>query len=91
MFTSGIPGWLRMFFMITTMIISVPTGIKIFSWIATLWEENSGSTVLCFCYRFCRDFVIGGISGVMLAAVPFDIHVHDTYFCSSHPLRSVWR
>lgn len=85
MFTSGTPAWLRMFFMITTMIIAVPTGIKVFSWLATLWGGKLQlNSALLFAMGFLSMFVIGGISGVMVAAVPFDIHVHDTYFIVAH-------
>ncbi|MEO0377434.1 MAG: cytochrome c oxidase subunit I [Cyanobacteria bacterium P01_A01_bin.17] len=85
MVTSGTPDWLRMFFMIATMVIAVPTGIKVFSWVATVW---GGKLRLCsamlFGMAFVSMFVVGGLSGVMVAAVPFDIHVHDTYFIVAH-------
>lgn len=84
MFTSLTPS-LRIPFMITSMIIAVPTGIKVFSWLGTLWRGKIRFTsAMLFALGFLSMFVIGGISGVMLAAVPFDIHVHDTYFVVSH-------
>ncbi|MBZ0292016.1 MAG: cytochrome c oxidase subunit I [Anaerolineae bacterium] len=84
MFTSLTPE-LRIPFMITSMIIAVPTGIKVFSWLGTLWGGKIHFTSsMLFGLGFLSMFVIGGISGVMLASVPVDIHVHDTYFVVSH-------
>ncbi|MBJ7899957.1 MAG: cytochrome c oxidase subunit I [Cyanobacteria bacterium RI_101] len=85
MFTSGTPGWLRMFFMATTMLIAVPTGIKIFSWCGTLWGGKiSLNTAMLFAIGFLASFLMGGLTGIMVASVPFDIHVHDTYFVVGH-------
>ena len=85
MFTSGTPPWMRLFFTIATAFIAVPTGIKIFNWLATLWggKISLNSAVLFSC-GFIVNFVLGGITGVALAQVPFDVHVHDTYFVVAH-------
>jgi cytochrome c oxidase subunit 1 len=71
--------------MITTAIIAIPTGIKIFSWLATLWRGVLHlDTPMLFALGFLTMFTLGGISGVMLAMIPFDIHVSQTYFIVAH-------
>jgi cytochrome c oxidase subunit 1 len=85
MFTSGMPGWIRDPMMITTAIIAVPTGVKIFSWLATLWRGVLHmDTAMLWAMGFITMFTLGGISGVMLAMVPFDLHVSKTYFIVAH-------
>jgi cytochrome c oxidase subunit 1 len=85
MFTSGMSSWLRVPMMVTTLLIAVPTGIKIFSWLATMWEGKLHfNTPMLFALGFISMFVIGGLSGIMLGAVPIDIHVTDTYFVVAH-------
>jgi cytochrome c oxidase subunit 1 len=86
MFVSGMFAWLRVPMMITTLLIAVPTGIKIFSWLATLFHGviHLRSTAMLFALGFITTFTIGGISGVMLGMVPIDIHVSDTYFIVAH-------
>jgi cytochrome c oxidase subunit I len=85
MFVSGMQAWVRIPMMITTMLIAVPTGIKIFSWLATLWRGVIHlRTPMLFALGFITMFTLGGISGIMLAVVPFDIHVSDTYFIVAH-------
>jgi cytochrome c oxidase subunit 1 len=85
MFVSGMFSWLRVPMMITTMLIAVPTGIKIFSWLATLWRGVIHlTTPMLFALGFITMFTLGGISGIILAVIPVDIHVSDTYFVVAH-------
>ena len=85
MFVSGMQPWIRVPMMITTAIIAVPTGIKVFSWLATLWRGVLHlDTPMLFALGFLTMFVLGGISGVMLAMIPIVIHVSDTYFVVAH-------
>src|SRR3954468_3796621 len=85
MFVSGMQAWIRVPMMITTAIIAIPTGIKIFSWLATLWRGVLHlDTPMLFALGFLTMFTLGGISGVMLAMIPLTIHVSDTYFIVAH-------
>jgi cytochrome c oxidase subunit 1 len=85
MFASGTPSWMRMLFMATTMLISVPTGIKVFAWVATIWGGKIKlTTAMLFALGGLVMFVFAGITGIMLAAVPVDIHVNNTYFVVGH-------
>jgi cytochrome c oxidase subunit 1 len=85
MFTSGMPAWIRIPMAITTVIIAVPTGIKIFSWLATLYRGVLHvDTPMLFALGFLVTFSAGGISGIMLAMIPFDIHVSASYFIVAH-------
>src|SRR5579864_1512475 len=85
MFTSGLQHWEQFMFMALTMVIAVPTGIKIFSWIATLWggKIHLGSPLL-FVLGFLSTFTFGGITGILLASVPVDVHEHASYFVVAH-------
>ncbi len=85
MFVAGMADWLRVPMMISTLLIAVPTGVKVFSWLATLWEGKIHlNTPMLFALGFISMFVIGGLSGIYLAAVPIDIHASDTYFIVAH-------
>ncbi|MBE9100972.1 cytochrome c oxidase subunit I [Vacuolonema iberomarrocanum] len=85
MFASGTPGWMRMVFMATTMLISVPTGIKVFAWVATIWGGKLRlTTPMLFALGGLTMFVFAGVTGIMLASAPFDIHVNNTYFVVGH-------
>jgi cytochrome c oxidase subunit 1 len=85
MFTTGLSPVLTTFFMAATMTIAVPTGVKMFNWLATVWGGKlSFKTPLLFAFGFMSMFVIGGISGVFNAVVPIDYQVQDTYFVVAH-------
>ncbi len=85
MFVSGMASWLRIPMMATTMLIAVPTGIKIFSWLATIWRGMLHmTTAMWFACGFLFTFVIGGLSGIFLAVIPVDINTSDTYFVVAH-------
>lgn len=85
MFTVGLPLTAELFFMYSTMLIAVPTGVKVFNWIATLFRGSISFEVpMLFALGFIVMFTIGGLSGVMLAIVPADFQYHDTYFVVAH-------
>lgn len=85
MFASGTPGWMRMLFMLTTMLVAVPTGVKVFAWTATLWRGKLHlETPMLFALAGIVMFVFAGITGIMLGSTPFDLHVNNTYFVVGH-------
>jgi cytochrome c oxidase subunit 1 len=85
MFQSGMNPFLGMSFMLTTVVIAVPSAIKTFNWIGTLWKGDIHfDTPLLHAVSFVALFVIGGLSGIFLASAPVDIYLHDTYFIVAH-------
>jgi heme/copper-type cytochrome/quinol oxidase subunit 1 len=85
MFAVGLPLGLDIFFMISSMIIAIPTGVKIFNWLATIWRGNiSFDTPMLWSLGFIAVFTVGGLSGIFLAAFPIDWAVTDTYFVVAH-------
>src|SRR4029078_11162133 len=85
MFTVGMPVGLDSFFMISSMVIAVPTGIKIFNWIATTRRGNLiFDTPMLFALGFIALFTMGGLSGIFLAAFPVDWQVNDSYYVVAH-------
>jgi cytochrome c oxidase subunit 1 len=85
MFTVGMPVPAQLFFMYATAIISVPTGIKVFNWIATLWRGSlTFETPMLWALSFVFLFTVGGLSGVMLSNVPADYQYQDSYFVVAH-------
>ena len=85
MFQSGMNAALGMTFMLTTMVIAVPSAIKTFNWLATMWGGDLHFHVpMLNAVAFVGMFVIGGLSGVFVASTPVDIYLHDTYFVVAH-------
>jgi len=85
MFTVGMPIAGQLFFMFSTMMIAVPTGVKVFNWISTMWRgAMTFETPMLFSLAFVFLFTIGGFSGLMLAIAPADFQYHDTYFVVAH-------
>jgi cytochrome c oxidase subunit 1 len=85
MFTVGMPLAGELFFMYATMMIAVPTGVKVFNWVSTMWKGSmTFETPMLFALGFVIMFTIGGFSGLMLAITPVDFQYHDTYFVVAH-------
>jgi cytochrome c oxidase subunit 1 len=85
MFAVGLPDWLNGWFMITSLLVAVPTSIKIFNWLATLWRgQLVFRAPLLFALAFIALFTFGGLTGVMLAVFPVDYQATDTYFVVGH-------
>jgi cytochrome c oxidase subunit 1 len=85
MFAVGMPVWLQGWFAVTSFSVAVPTAIKIFNWLATLWRGHLSFRVpLLFALGFIALFTMGGLSGIMLAAYPADYQTHDTYYVVAH-------
>jgi cytochrome c oxidase subunit 1 len=85
MFTVGMPAAGNLFFMYATILIAVPTGVKVFNWISTMWKGSmTFETPMLFAVGFVFLFTIGGFSGLVLAIVPVDITLHNTYYVVAH-------
>jgi cytochrome c oxidase subunit 1 len=85
MFTVGMPAAGQLFFMYASMLIAVPTGVKVFNWVATMWRGSlSFEAPMLFAIGFIFLFVVGGFSGLVLALVPIDVQLQDTYYVVAH-------
>ena len=85
MFVSGMNPGLGMVFMVSTMMIALPSAVKTFNWLGTIWGGKiQFTTPMLFAISFVSMFVIGGLSGIFMAATPVDIFIHDTYFIVAH-------
>jgi cytochrome c oxidase subunit 1 len=85
MFTVGMNIYVETFFMVMTMLIAVPTGIKFFNWIATAWAGSIDFQLpMKFAFGFMATFLIGGITGIYLSSVPVDTQLHQSYYVVAH-------
>ncbi len=85
MYTVGMPVAGELFFMYATLLIAVPTGVKVFNWVTTMWRGSmTFETPMLFCIGFIILFTIGGFTGLMLAIAPSDFQYHDSYFVVAH-------
>src|SRR3954463_13870952 len=85
MFTVGMSRTLDLFFVISSLLVSIPTGIKFFNWLATMYGGRiSFASPMLFAFGFLSMFLIGGLTGIMLAAAPFDFQLTDSYFVVAH-------
>ena len=85
MFATGMATTGQLFFMYATMLISIPTGVKVFNWVATMWRGSlTFETPMLFAIGFIFVFTIGGFTGLILSVAPVDIQVHDTYYVIAH-------
>ena len=85
MFTSGQAPWTSVFFSLITYAVAVPTAIKVFSWVATLYKGSiQYTTPMCYAFVFLFLFLIGGLTGVFLGTLSVDVHLHNTYFVVAH-------
>jgi cytochrome c oxidase subunit 1 len=85
MFAVGMTSWSNTFFAASSMLVGIPTGIKIFNWTATMYGGKLRfSTAMLFCCGFLLQFLVAGLTGIMLAVAPFDWQLHDSYFVVAH-------
>src|SRR6266513_3108207 len=85
MYTTGIPVSGQLFFMYATILIAIPTGVKVFNWVATMWKGSlSFETPMLFALGFLFMFTLGGFTGLVLAITPVDIQLQDTYYVVAH-------